>query len=225
MSAGNNGSLGQASFDYATILTPGTPFSAVALYQGSLLCKTAPSDNVEEPPPKGVILVRRLCYVSTDSSTVVQTLWLRCLCLDPSASLLPTLHEGRSKRLHRQIYQLPKFIILRVVIHEKCLGDQTLDVMQRLPTSLAITAAQSITTIASTSFNITLTIAVPSGQAVEGQNVSVSFGDGSPAVTVLTSTYGYVSVVHAFAAAGKYNVTATYAGEDLLVLRLSHVLS
>ena len=57
---GHNGSLGQASFDYATVLTPGTPFSAVALYQGSFICKSAPSDNVKEPPPKGVIMVRRL---------------------------------------------------------------------------------------------------------------------------------------------------------------------
>lgn len=59
---GHNGSLSQASFDYATVLTPGTPFSAVALYRGSMLCKSAPSDNMKEPPPEGVIMVRRPCY-------------------------------------------------------------------------------------------------------------------------------------------------------------------
>ncbi len=87
--------------------------------------------------------------------------------------------------------------------------------MQRLPTSLAITTAQSTTATASTSFNITLTIAVPNGQAVEGQNISVSFGDDSPAVTVLTRRDGSAVVIHAFAAAGKYNITAMYAGEAL----------
>lgn len=104
-------------------------------------------------------------------------------------------------------------------------GSQICDVMQRLPTTLVITAAQSTTAMAPTSFNILLTIAVPNGRALGGQNVSVSFGDGSPAVTVRTSTDGSAAVVHTFAAAGKYNVTATYAGEAVPCLRCSHMQS
>lgn len=71
-SAGLNhkGSWGQASFDYAAILTPGTQFSAVAAYEGSLLCKKAPSNNVNQPPPSGVIMVGLLssCEIQQSES-------------------------------------------------------------------------------------------------------------------------------------------------------------
>ena len=70
---GQNGSLGQAIFDYATVVTPGTPFSAVALYQGSFICKDAASDNLEEPPPKGGFMVR-LCYLKEERSKKVRIL-------------------------------------------------------------------------------------------------------------------------------------------------------
>lgn len=101
-------------------------------------------------------------------------------------------------------------------MHRWHLGSQTCDVVQRLPTSLTITPAQSAIATAPTAFNITLATAVPDGRAVGGQNVSVSFGDGSPVLTALTSADGSAAVVHAFAAAGKYNVTATSPGEAVL---------
>ena len=43
--SGNRGSIGQASFNYAS--TPGNEaaFSVVAAYQGSALCKAAPSQG------------------------------------------------------------------------------------------------------------------------------------------------------------------------------------
>ena len=45
-SSGQPSSLGQASFDYASAPSAGAFYAAIAEYQGSHLCKTAPSDGV-----------------------------------------------------------------------------------------------------------------------------------------------------------------------------------
>lgn len=60
--SGNRGSIGQASFNYAT--TPGNEaaFSAVAGYQGSALCKAAPSQgSAMVPRHKWTNAHARLC--------------------------------------------------------------------------------------------------------------------------------------------------------------------
>ena len=45
-SSGQASSLGQASFDYASAPSAGAFYAAIAEYQGSHLCKTAPSEGV-----------------------------------------------------------------------------------------------------------------------------------------------------------------------------------
>ena len=45
-SSGQPNSLGQASFDYASAPSAGAFYAAIAEYQGSHMCKTAPSEGV-----------------------------------------------------------------------------------------------------------------------------------------------------------------------------------
>ena len=73
--------------------------------------------------------------------------------------------------------------------------------MQRAPTSANIASTNTSTLAQPVTF-------VPLG----GQNVSVSFGDGSANATITTALDGMALISHTYAALGTYNASATFTG-------------
>ena len=107
--------------------------------------------------------------------------------------------------------------------------------MQRTPTNVLLTSANTSTLAEPVTFNITLTSATLSGQLSRrrllqnfipfgSQNLSISFGDGSANVTVTTASDGTASILHTYAALGTYNASATFAGRPRLLTHKLHTL-
>lgn len=61
-------------------------------------------------------------------------------------------------------------------------------------------------------FNVSLATAADLRGPLAGKAVTLDFGDGSPAVTLVTAMDGSASAMHTYAAAGTFNATATFAG-------------
>ena len=101
--------------------------------------------------------------------------------------------------------------------------------MQRTPTTVNLASANTSTLAEPVIFNITLTAAILSGQPsgrrllqnstpLGGQNVSITFGDGSTIATLTTASDGTASTSHTYAALGTYNASATFAGRMSLYI-------
>ncbi|CAK0787827.1 hypothetical protein CVIRNUC_011049 [Coccomyxa viridis] len=237
--SGNRGSIGQASFNYAT--TPGNEaaFSAMAGYQGSALCKAAPSQG------SATRVGTSLTLTSSSINAVAQSFMFTVTLTSAASSGQPTRRRllqdaapisgqvitisfgdgspdgtvttnsnGTASIVHRYTTHGTYKATARYTGSTVFLASHAMGLVQNGMLSSSVSLANNPAIPVATE-QVTFTATVASGAAgtmvLANLTVELAYGDGSTD-TSTTNSNGQAMFNHTYATAGSFPVVASFAG-------------